>query len=116
MTGTGFQATRGAPMRFVSSIFHALLAMGSRLGIVEYEKRILTSNSIVHQVYREGDRTLHVPTRLTPCGKGIVIHASAIVRWEPPYELEVIDQTRLEAIIANLTQGWEQNGYRVTVK
>jgi hypothetical protein len=54
--------------------------------------------------YTEGDRTLVVESEwLVP--RGIGITRGSIVRWDPPYDQETIEEADRDRIIANIRKG-----------
>ena len=64
--------------------------------------------------YKEGRRTMFIDSEVMAAGTkpDIIIFKKSIQTWKPPYDKDIIDDTRREEIIENVRQalvfyGWE---------
>ena len=63
--------------------------------------------------YYEGDRVMDIQAELGMSSIGI--WSKSIRKWNPPHELDVIDDTKRDAIISNIRKAYEWAGEKLHV-
>jgi hypothetical protein len=64
--------------------------------------------------YVENDHVMMIYSEVVAT-EGIAIWKRTIVKWEPPYEAEVIDSQRRDTILNNIKKAFEFRGTRIQV-
>lgn len=65
--------------------------------------------------YREGKRRMRIGSEMLEGPTGLVIYATSIRSWEPPFEHESIDDEKREAIIDNVRRAFRFDGFEIEV-
>jgi hypothetical protein len=65
--------------------------------------------------YREGDWSLKLDSEILMGSTGMVIDASSIRSWDPPHEVELIDDVRRKQIVENIRAAFRFRGFEIEV-
>jgi hypothetical protein len=65
--------------------------------------------------YTEGPKTLHIESEMLNGPAGLVIYPISIKSWDPPYDNEVIDESKRAAIVDNVRRAFRFEGYEIEV-
>lgn len=65
--------------------------------------------------YREPGRSMFVDAEMAPMPHGLILFAGSIVKWDPPYEGEPLDQNARYRIICNIQEYMSRKGFDIIV-
>jgi hypothetical protein len=65
--------------------------------------------------YTEDPKTLHIYAELLNGPSVLGIYTSSIKSWDPPYNNEVIDESKRAAIVENVRRAYRFSGFEIDV-
>lgn len=66
-------------------------------------------------LYTEGSKTLKIDSEILYGPSDLVLYKDSIKFWKPPYDNEIIDEGKREAIIENVRRAFRFRGYEIAV-
>ncbi len=66
--------------------------------------------------YTEGAKSMFVDSEILASPGGILVIKESICAWDPPYEKEVVDDEKRDAIVENIRRAFDFDGQWIRVK
>ena len=66
--------------------------------------------------YTEGPKTLFIDSELLAAGPFLLgMYSGSIKSWDPPYDNEIIDESKRAAIVDNVRRAFRSEGFEIDV-
>ncbi|MGA7194887.1 MAG: Imm74 family immunity protein [Anaerolineales bacterium] len=86
-----------------------------RVNVIESDDGFSIKVEMTRILYTEGDKRLYMYSEIEASPGNIAIWKESIRNWEPPYENELIDENKRDAIVENIRRAFRWKGESIDV-
>ena len=66
-------------------------------------------------LYTEGSKSIHINSEVLNSPAGLVIVKGSIKNWDPPYDIEKIDESKRDLIVENIRRAFHFRGFEIEI-
>jgi len=70
---------------------------------------------LVGVLYVEGSKSVHIDSEVLHGTSGLVIYKGSIRNWDSPYDNEIIDERKRDAIVENIRCAFRFRGFEIAI-
>ena len=85
------------------------------VNVIESEEGFSIKVEMTRILYTEGTKKLYMASEMQASPGTFVIYKSTIRNWEPPYQNELIDENKRDAIVKNIRRAFRWKGEWIDV-
>jgi hypothetical protein len=86
-----------------------------RVNVIESDEGFSTKVEMTRILYTEGEKRLYIYSEILASPGNIGIWKESILNWEPPYQDELIDQNKRDAIVEKIRRAFRWKGESIDV-
>ena len=85
------------------------------VNVIECDEGYSVKVEMTRLIYSEGSKNLYINSEILASPGNIAIYKKSLRAWNPPYDNELIDENKREAIIDNIHRAFHWKGEWITV-